>query len=83
VEKELRMTCKCMGVALGHIFKKDQGIVVELVQDKDFPDDKFGKFIIYREKGLIKIIEDRDCEFESGRMLIMSHEDEEIKKKKI
>ena len=46
---------RCMGVAIGHLLEPSEGIVVELVQQPNHPDEVFGKFIIWNDAAAGKI----------------------------
>lgn len=40
---------RCMASALGKLFKPNEGIVVELVYQPKYPDDPYGKYLVYRD----------------------------------
>lgn len=48
-------SCRCFAKVLGKILKEKEGMVVELPYQEKYPDDLHGKYIVFREGGLIKI----------------------------
>lgn len=48
-------SARCFAVALGHVFKEKEGLVVELAYQEKYPNDAHGKFIVYRKNGAVRI----------------------------
>jgi hypothetical protein len=59
---------RMMAVALGFLLQEREGIVVDLPYQEEYPDDMFGRFMVYRHDGQIKMQEYNGKE-ESGTML--------------
>jgi hypothetical protein len=76
-------TClRIFSVALGHLFKPNEGVVVELEFQKKRPDDPYGKFCVWRniKDGYIstyKIEPDDELFKAENGQLIWMHDDEE------
>lgn len=72
----LLTTNRCMAVAFNHILKDKEGMVVELKYQEDYPEDRHGKFIVFKEDTKIKICTCENDKFESGQWLWMKEEED-------
>ena len=53
----LQTSGRCMAASLGFLLGENEGIVIELPKQENFPADPHGKYIVFRKEGLIRIEE--------------------------
>jgi len=51
----LQTSGRCMAASLGFLLGENEGIVIDLPKQKDFPADPHGTYIVYRKEGKIII----------------------------
>ena len=77
---DICLTNRSFAVALGYILNENEGILVELVKQPDWPEEPFGRFIVYKEGGFVKTKELEPGELEDhppGQPLIFIEDDAE------
>ena len=55
---------RIFAIALSYLLEDDQGVVVELGDDPDINSDQTGKYLVYKSKGDIAMIQCDDKQFD-------------------
>ena len=59
--EDLQLSARCFAGALGALLQEDEGIVIHLQFQPNFPDDRHGRFVVWKGEGQIHIFEiDKD-----------------------
>lgn len=62
----LQNICRCFAVALGHIFKDGEGMVIQLPFQEKYPNEMHGKFIVYKSDRKVIVEQDDGTNLQSG-----------------
>ena len=74
--KDALLSSRIFVVALSAVLEDNVGIAVELIEQPNFTDDPFGKYIVYKDGDQIKFMSlPNDAEIQSGEYVRMTDSD--------
>ena len=70
-QEDATTATRCFAMALGHLLTENEGIVIQLPVQEQYPDELHGSFIVYRYRGQIHMVAN-ERELPDGQLIWMA-----------
>ena len=80
--EDIILSARALACAINHMLKDTEGIVIVMPHQELYPDEPFGKYIVYKDNHQIKVIKcetEQELSLEEGQYLWL-HKPEEKEK---